>query len=50
LLSKIIEDLPYEQPFTLGSKSALFFQFLLSRRPKLARCLGLDARRDLNCI
>jgi hypothetical protein len=43
LLCKIVEYLPHKQPFTLRSKSALFFQVLLSRRPKLARRLGLDA-------
>jgi hypothetical protein len=50
LLCKIVEYLPHKQPFTLRSKAALFFQFLLSRRPKLARRLGLDARCDLNCL
>jgi len=50
LLSKIVEYLPHKQPFTLRSKSALFFQFLLSCCPKLARRLGLDARCDLNCL
>jgi hypothetical protein len=50
LLSKIVEYLPHKQPFTLRPKSVLFFQFLLGRRSELARRLGLDSRRDLNCL
>ena len=40
----------HKQPFTLRSKSTLFFQFSLGRRSELASRLGLDTRRDLNCI
>ena len=50
LLSKIVKYLPHKQPFTLRSKSTLFFQFSLGLRSELARRLGLDTRRDLNCI
>jgi hypothetical protein len=50
VLSQIVEDLPNVQSFAPRSKSALFFQSLLSRRSELARRLGLDARRDLNRV
>ena len=50
LLSKIVKYLPHKQPFTPRSKSTLFFQFSLRRRSELARRLGLDTRRYLNCI
>ena len=49
-LNQIVEDLPNFQSFEPRSQSAIFFQSLLSRRPELARRLGLDARCDLNCV
>jgi len=48
VLDQFIEDLPHVQPFAPRSKSALFFEPLLSRCPEFARRLALDARRDLN--
>jgi len=50
LLSQFVEDLSNARPLKPRSKSAFFLQLSLRRSPKLARCLALDACRDLNCV